>query len=222
MNKKIIFAALFLMLLNTLRTNGQNIFSIEDVIQLAKNQSPASKQAETQKETSYWQYRSFKTGYNPQLVLSGNAPAYSQQYISVQQPDGSIKYRPVNQTNPGVNLGLEQPIRWTGGKISANTSLYNFNNMSTREMQWSGQIMNIQLFQPIFAFNRYKWDRKIQPFVYEESRRAFVEQSEFISSQVVSQYFDVLLQQINVQIAKFNFANNDTIYKIEQGCSRTC
>jgi outer membrane protein TolC len=217
MNNKIIFLVSVLFVLTIPKAVGQNIFSIEDVIQRAKNQSPASKEAETRKETSYWQYRYFNTSYNPQLVLSGNAPTYSQQYISVQQPDGSIVYRPINQTNPGVNLGLEQPIRWTGGKISANTSLNYFNNISSSYEQWSGQVLNVQLSQPIFAFNAYKWNRKIQPFVYEESRRAFVEQSEFISRLVAGQFFDVLLQQINAQIAEFNLANNDTIYKIEQG-----
>ncbi len=217
MNNKILFTLVVSILLNLTRTNGQNVFTIEDVIQRSKDQSPAAKQAETQKETSYWRYRYFKTGFNPQLVLSGNVPTYSQQYIAVQQPDGSIVYRPINQTNPGVNLGLEQPIRWTGGRISANTSLSYFNNLSSRYTQWSGQVVNVQLSQPLFAYNPYKWSRKIQPFVYEESKRSFVEQSEYISSQVVGQFFDVLLQQINAQIANFNLANNDTIYKIEEG-----
>ncbi len=217
MNNKVTITLAVLVLTSVSRISAQNIFTLEDVIQRAKNQSPDSKTAETRKETGYWLYRYFKTGYNPQLVLSGTVPTYSQQYIAVQQPDGSIIYRAINQTNPGVNLGLEQPIRWTGGRISANTSLNYFNNISSRFTQWSGQVVNIQLSQPIFAYNPYKWNRKIQPFVYEESRRAFVEKSEYISIQVASQFFDVLLQQINAQIAKFNMANNDTINKIEQG-----
>ncbi|MFZ6014434.1 MAG: TolC family protein, partial [Bacteroidota bacterium] len=60
-------------------------------------------------------------------------------------------------------------------------------------------------------------DRKIQPLLYEESRRDYVEQMEFISREATNRFFNVLQQQINLQIAKFNLANNDTIYKIEQG-----
>src|SRR5690606_32731836 len=37
------------------------------------------------------------------------------------------------------------------------------------------------------------------------------------SATAVTRYFNVLEQQINHQIATFNLANNDTIYKIEQG-----
>ncbi len=33
----------------------------------------------------------------------------------------------------------------------------------------------------------------------------------------MSLFFDVLRQQVNEQVARFNLANNDTIYKIEQG-----
>lgn len=40
---------------------------------------------------------------------------------------------------------------------------------------------------------------------------------EQISSDAVEAFFNVLQAQVNAQIAKFNLANNDTIYKIEQG-----
>jgi outer membrane protein TolC len=52
---------------------------------------------------------------------------------------------------------------------------------------------------------------------YEESKREYVEMMEFISGAAVDRFFNVLQQQINLQIARFNLANNDTIHKIEQG-----
>ncbi len=196
---------------------GQNKFSIQDVIERAQQQSPSAKVNETTKKTSYWQYKSFKAGFNPQLVLSGNAPTYSQRYSGIIQPDGSIAYVPINQINPNINLGLTQPLQMTGGSISANSSLYYFNNVSSKSTQWNGTIFNIQLTQPVFAFNPYKWDKKIRPLVFEESKRSFVEEKEAISRDAAGRFFDVLKAQTNIQIAKFNLANNDTIYKIEQG-----
>jgi outer membrane protein TolC len=214
---KIYLLLILLLAFRSATVKAQNIFNIQDVIERAHLQSPASKQIETQKETSYWQYRSFRTTYNPQLILSGNAPTYSKRYASVVQPDGSIAYQPINQTNPGINLGLLQPIRLTGGTISANTSLNYFNDVSSKFSQYNGTVMNVQLYQPIFAFNQFKWNKKIQPIIFEESKRSFVEQREYISREVVSRFFDVLKAQVNLQISTFNLANNDTIYKIEQG-----
>lgn len=193
------------------------MFSISDIIDRAKQQSPFSKQAETQKETSYWQYRSYRTNYNPQLRLNGNIPTYTNFVSPVRQPDGSLLYLPVNQTNPNLNFGLQQPIALTGGTISANTGYNFFNNITTGENQWSGTIMNVQLTQPVFAYNPLKWDKRTRPIQYEESKRIYAERLEGISRDAVSFFFDVLQQQVNEQIARYNLANNDTINKIEQG-----
>lgn len=199
------------------QVQGQSVFAIEEIIARAKEQSIFSKQAETQRETSYWQYRSFRTNYNPQLRLNGNIPTYTNYVTPVIQPDGSKLYLPVNQINPNINVGLQQPIAATGGIISANTGYNFFNNISTDVNQWSGTVMNFRLSQPVFAYNPWKWDKRIKPIVFEESKRIFVERVEEISSNAVSFFFDVLLQQVNEQIATFNLANNDTINKIEQG-----
>ncbi|MDZ7646073.1 MAG: TolC family protein [Cytophagales bacterium] len=124
---------------------------------------------------------------------------------------------PVNQFNPNLNLGLQQPIGSTGGTISANTGYNFFNDIEADLNQWSGTVMNIELRQPIFAYNPWKWDKRIRPVIFEESKRIFVERQEGISRDAVSLFFDVLRQQVNEQVARFNLANNDTIYKIEQG-----
>jgi outer membrane protein TolC len=73
------------------------------------------------------------------------------------------------------------------------------------------------LNQPLLAYNPYKWDKKIEPIKYEESKREFAEGKEQISRDAVAAFFNVLQAQVNMQIAQFNLANNDTIYKIEQG-----
>ena len=199
------------------QVQGQNVFAIEEIIARAKEQSIFSKQAETQRETSYWQYRSFRTNYNPQLRLNGSVPTYTNYVTPVIQPDGSKLYLPVNQINPNINVGLQQPIAATGGTISANTGYNFFNDINADINQWSGTVLNVRLSQPVFAYNPWKWDKRIKPIVFEESKRIYAERVEEISSTAVSFFFDVLLQQVNEQIATFNLANNDTINKIEQG-----
>jgi outer membrane protein TolC len=202
------------------QVHAQNVFTLEDIIERSKSQSPSSKQAETRKENRYWQYRYYKTDFNPQLRLEGSLPSYYKRVSQIPQPDGTFKYIPVEQTNNNVNLGLQQWIPWTGGMISANTSLgyfRDFHEEGALAEQWSGTVMNLQLTQPLFSFNELRWNRKIEPLRYEESKREYVEEMEFISGEAVNRFFNVLEAQINLQIARFNLANNDTIYKIEQG-----
>ncbi|HEY0744049.1 MAG TPA: TolC family protein [Chryseosolibacter sp.] len=214
------YALILLIYLCTFSASAQQqSLTIEDVILRAKAQSPFSKQAETRKENRFWAYRSYKTNFNPQLVLVGMLPTYAKSVNAIPQPDGTYKYIPVEQTFNNVRLGLVQPIFMTGATISANTSLNYFKDFRTAEAaeQWSGSVMNVELEQPLFAFNPLKWERKIQPLIYEESKREYVEQMEFISEQSALRFFNVLQEQIKLQIATFNLANNDTIYKIEQG-----
>jgi hypothetical protein len=209
---------IFLLLtVSSLAVHAQNKFTIEDVIARARAQSPSSIRTETAKETRYWEYRTFRARYNPQLAISGNAPSYNLSFTQVVQPDGTRLFQPINQTNSLVNIGLLQPLRWTGGAISANTNFNYFTDISRNSKLWSGNVFNVRLEQPIYAYNSFKWDRLTLPLRYEESKREFVEQLEFISQNASDLFFQVVAAQINEQIARFNLANNDTIFKIEQG-----
>jgi outer membrane protein TolC len=217
MNKKQLLIAAGCLSFFSLR--GQNLFTVEEVIRKAQTQSPAFKQTETIRETKYWQYRVFRANYNPQIQLGNTGgQIYSKGINPVIQPTGTIAYQPVNQINPGAGLALQQPIQWTGGTIAVNSS-YNFFKDYTNKVpdQWSGIPVNLSLYQPVFAFNPYKWNKRTEPIRYEESKRDYAENMEQISEDAVSFFFTVMEAQVNLQIAKFNLAYNDTIYKIEQG-----
>jgi outer membrane protein TolC len=219
MNKKIICGMVFILI--SMTSFSQTTLTIDELIARSKSQSPASKQAETRKENRYWQYRFYKSDYNPQLRLSGNLP-YNKVVSPIEQNDGTFVNTGINQLNSNMGLSLSQPIPWTNGSLSVNSLLgyinnYNNLNPSSPNEQWRGTMVNVQLSQPLFAFNPLRWNKKTEPIRYEESRREYVEQMEAISQESVVLFFNVLEAQINQQIANFNIANNDTIYKIEQG-----
>lgn len=215
---KINYYIVVLFVLHSFSTYGQKKLTLEDIIVQAQEQSPFSKQAETRKENRYWQYRLYKSNYNPQLRLTGNVPAYNKEIAAIEQNDGTIDFRSIRRTNSSVNLGLIQPISFTGGAVSVNSSANYFSNLDNSALNgWNGTVYNVQLYQPLFGFNELKWDKNIEPLRYEESRRGYVEEMEFISTQAVDRFFSYLDAQINLQIAKYNLANNDTIYKIEEG-----
>ncbi|EAZ80248.1 TolC family protein [Algoriphagus machipongonensis] len=195
-------------------------YTLQEMVQRAKDRSPASLRAKTARENRYWQYRQFKSNYNPQLRLTGTIPAYSQAFNNVTQPDGTIEFRPVKQNLVDLGLGLQQVISPTGGMVSINTSTSRFDNFlaGDNEIQtrWSGIPMNVSLDQPIFAYNPYKWDKKIMPLLFEESKREFVEESEQISMMVTELFFNYLIAQVNFEIATQNLKNTEQIFGIEQ------
>jgi outer membrane protein TolC len=212
------FAIILLMVCSLLSgAQDSDTYSLSDVIVLARGQSPSSKQAETRLENRYWQYRLYKSNYNPQLALSGNLPGYNRDFLSNRLDDGTIVFQDREQINSSLNLGLIQPIALTGGNVSVNSSMNYFNDLNQDLTRYNTTTVNVRLDQPIFGFNVLKWDKQTEPLRYEESQRSYVEEMEFISREASGRFFDYLTAQINFEIAQFNLLNNDTIYKIEQG-----
>lgn len=222
MNRIPIICLAFLIFFWSLPAIGQQkvTYTLMDIVARAKSQSPAALRVQTMKENRFWQYRLFLSDYNPQLRLNGTIPSYTQAVNNVEQPDGSIEFREVKQNLIDLELGLEQVISPTGGVISVNSSTSRFDNFLAPEglrARYSGVPVNIRLNQPIFAFNPYKWDKKIQPLVFEESKREYAEEMEGISQVSTQLFFDYLLAQVNLDIAEKNLKNTEDIYRIENG-----
>ncbi|MFC3880175.1 TolC family protein [Algoriphagus namhaensis] len=217
---KIFISGFFSLILSA--SHGQEVttYTLSEMVNRAKEISPASLSVKTKKENRYWQYRLFRSNYNPQLRLNGTLPSYSQSFNSITQPDGSIEFLQVQQNLLDLELGLQQVIAPTGGVISVNSSTNRFDNFlsdgTDPQTQYSGVPVNVRLQQPIFAYNPFKWDKKIQPLIYEESKREFVQEMEMVSMQVTSLFFDYLLAQVNHDIATYNLANSQQIFEIEK------
>src|ERR1700709_730036 len=100
--------------------------SLKQVVEMAKDNSIAAKQAATTRETRYWQWRTFKSNYQPQLSLSGNLPGYSKTTQQVLQPDGTILFQPVHNDNSSLQLNFSQGLTATGGTIYGTTQMQRF------------------------------------------------------------------------------------------------
>lgn len=218
---KFIHLTVVILILKSVTLFAQEKITLQYAISTAQRQSPASLQAETRKENRFWQYRYFRTNYNPQLRLSGNIP-YAKQVSQAPLADGTFVNTSINQLNSFMNLGIEQPIAWSNATLSVNTNTGYFNNYNydptapqLRE-QWRGTLLNIQLNQPLFSFNQLRWDKRTEPIRFEESKREYAEEMEFISREAVEKFFFLLEAQVDLEIAAKNQLNNDTIFQVEK------
>src|ERR1700755_82695 len=121
---KYIYLILFLLYSTTAFCSGgpDTIrLSLRDVVELAKGHSIAAKQAVTTRETKYWQWRTFKSNYQPQLSLTGNLPGYAKTNQQVIQPDGTILFQPIHNDNSTLTLNFSQTITATGATIYGET-----------------------------------------------------------------------------------------------------
>jgi outer membrane protein len=188
--------------------------SLKQVVEMAKGNSIAAKQAVTTRETKYWQWRTFKSNYQPQFTLSGNLPGYSKTSTPVIQPDGTIIFQPIHYDNSALTLNFSQSITATGATIYGQSVLQRFDDFNRNSILYNGVPYAIGFSQPLGQFNSLKWDKKIQPLLFNESKQAYIESQEQISITVTGYFFDLLLAQVNLETAEANLINNQKILKI--------
>lgn len=214
--KKILAVCLFFLAFQTQLVAQETSFTLTKVIQIARENSTAWLSAETRRENQYWQYKTFKTDYAPQLLLNSTLPSFNKSVVPVTQPDGNVIYRDVNNNTLQMQLGLSQAIGPTGGMVTVSTDLSRYDDFIQDYVQYSGQPIYIGLNQPILKFNAYKWDKQIKPLVYEESKKKYFEELEQISVKATTLFFDLLMAQIKMEVSSKNVESNDSIYKIAQ------
>lgn len=218
MNQKLLYCIISLLLFSN-KGNGQSmadtiILSLPQVVAMARDRSISSKQAATEKETKYWLWRSFRSNYQPQLSLNGTLPGYSKTFTEVSQPDGSILFQPVHNNNSNLELTFNQSIAATGGTVFGTTQLQRFDDFDRHNTLYNGVPYGIGYSQPLWQFNTLKWDKRIEPLKFNESKQAFIESMEQISITASGYFFDLLLAQVNLQIAETNLANTQKIQAI--------
>jgi outer membrane protein len=188
--------------------------TLQEAVEMARDNSIAAKQNSTVRETKYWLWRTYRSNYQPQLSLSGTLPAYSKTFSQVIQPNGTIVFQPIHNDNSSLQLNFSQSITATGGSIYGTTQLQRYDDFDHRNILYNGIPYGIGYVQPLFQYNSLRWDNRIEPLKYNESKQAFIESQEQIAIKVEGYFFDLLLGQVNLQIAENNLANTQKILQI--------
>jgi len=194
----------------------QYSLSLKDVVNLAIEKSSAMKYNNNRNVNYYWRYKNFKTSNRPQLVLSGDMPNYDQSTDAVTQPDGSVAFKQVTNLSTSATLSLNQSIPQTGTYIYASTSALRYQDFNNDVTSFSGTPFAIGFYQPIFAVNWLKWKRKIEPLVYDEAQKNYIESTEEISLNATYRFFTYLSVQTNYNLAESNLKNSTDNLKIAE------
>jgi outer membrane protein TolC len=137
---------------------------------------------------------------------------------SVTQPDGSEKFVSTSNMQTGLDLQLNQNIGLTGGRVFVTSQIQRNDNFGDEPpTTYLAYPVTVGFIQPINGYNSLRWDRKIEPMKFEEAKLEYINTMERVSQRAVGYFFDLALAQINLDIARKNFANTDTLYQIAKG-----
>lgn len=190
--------------------------TLDEVIEISISQSPDCYLAKHQFLINHWKFKIYKAGRLPGLWLNSTLPNYNRTVTPIVHPDGKDFFVERKSLNWDMNLTMQQALPLTGGDffISSGINRFDFENDSS---VYSANIINIGFTQPLSGFNRYRWEKLIEPLKYKEAKSSYIEKIENIKQKSVDYFFSLMQAQINYEMAKVNNSNNDTLLKIGKG-----
>ena len=195
--------------------------SLSEIVALAQSDAPEALLAETRMKNRYWAYQSAMADFKPAITLGGNLPDLNRSIQAVTQPDGKDIFLQRAQMGNGLDLSLQQQVLWTGGTVFAGAGInrldiFNGGNAPNSVSYFSTPI-SFGFNQPLFGINQLKWTKKIEPLRYQEAEQGFAEEMENVAFQAAQLFFDVFIAQLNLEAAKRDKANADTLFDISKG-----
>ena len=209
----------FLLILLPLLIVGQSQkIRLSEAIKIAQKKSPEYVRAVNTYQGGYWRYRNFKADFLPQVSLNATLPQYSNAITRLTNDLGQDIFVNQNQSVIDASLSINQKVPFTGGEFFVSTDLQRIDRFGDdTATNYSLVPFSVTYFQGSLFYNEFKWNKKIEPLRYEESKRNIIESMEDISLTTCMLYFGLLKAQVSLEIAKKNLSNQDTLLQITKG-----
>jgi len=192
------------------------VLTLKEAIEIAREQSPEVLAARHSFRSQYWNYCYYKANYLPSLTLSLN-PTFNHSISAIDLGDGTSVYAQQNRTMADATLSLSQNIPFTGGSLSLRSALQRMDMLHNKTHSYMTNPITIHYSQSVLGYNSFKWDRKIEPLRFEEAKKNYVVTLERVSENTSRRFFGLASAQNNLEMAKFNFVQADTLYIFAQG-----
>ena len=188
--------------------------SLQRTIEIANDSSLQALRVKNMYQSGYWQYISYKAARLPSLSLSLTPASYNryirQRYDSQENID---VYRAQQMFSAGGAINITQNFDPLGGTFYLETGLEYMRNFGEYVgNQFSSIPVRIGYRQDLIGYNRFKWDRKIEPLRYQKVSKELIQNMEGVAENAVSYYFALALAQEEYRLAVNNLESCDTLY----------
>ncbi|MDR1129584.1 MAG: TolC family protein, partial [Prevotellaceae bacterium] len=193
-------------------------FSLTESIEVAVDSSLQAFIIQNMYLSSYWAYRSFRAARLPSLNLQTTPLQYRRDFTRRYDSYENIDvYRQQQSLYSYGNLSIRQNFDLTGGTFFVDSELgYMHNYGDNNYSQFTSVPIRIGYSQPLFGFNSFKWEKKIEPLKFEKAKTQFLYSREEISESAIQYFFALAMAQMEYDMAKDNVESSDVLYRIGQ------
>jgi outer membrane protein TolC len=193
--------------------------TLNDVIELADQQSLYSFRIKNMYLSDYWEYRSYRADRLPILSLNATPVDYDRSVVSrFDSEQGTEYYDQRSYLTSDASLSIQQNVPLTGGVFNITSSLSRSQNLEDNDnKEYASVPVSVGFTQPLNGYNRFKWEARIEPLKFEKAKREYLQSVESMAIQSVDYFFGQVTAEINLKIAETNYSNADTLYNIGKG-----
>ncbi len=217
MTRYFIIAVFFLLINSSLLGQKRDTvylsMSLEDAIIMAQQQSLYSFRSKNMYLSRYWEFRSYKAGKLPMLSL-GSTPVNYDRSVYVNQDD---EFRERASLTSDAALSLRQNLTFTGGVFNITSRLSRVKYLDEDNVIFASSPVTIGFNQSLNGYNRFRWESRMEPLKFEQAKKEYLQSIENLAIQTVNNFFGAVTAEINLEIAKTNYSNADTLYRIGTG-----
>ncbi len=195
---------------------SQVVLELDDIVRISRCDNLSARKAWVEKKNAYWNWQIHRSNLRPQLRLDSRLTDFTKGVTPVNQEDGSIEMKTVNQNSTSANIALLQPIPVIGAEIFMNSYLFRFDNFSDKTYSYSSQPLEIGIQMPVFQYSKLKWDKIINPVIYLESKKEYNRQIELSAYNSVVMFFQNLSDRHDWIMAGTNMKSNSELYRISE------
>lgn len=204
---------------NSIFAQSENgTYSLEEVIQLAKENSIPAIRARHQYLLGYWRFRYFRSNYLPIVSLNTTPINFNRTVTQRFDVNQNIDvYLPQRNVQSTANLSLYQRIGLTGGSVFLDSDIGRLQNFGNNPFtNYSVTPLRLGLIQPLFGFNELKWEKQIEPLAFKLAKKRYISDLELVGLQALTYFFDLLNAQNDFDRASENLTIADTLLQIAE------
>ncbi len=192
--------------------------TLDEVIDLAHQQSLYSFRSQNMYLARYWEFRSYKADRLPILSLDATPVNYDRSVVSRYGAEQGEYFEQRSYFTSDASLSVRQSVPFTGGVFNVTSSLSRSENLEDEnDIQYASVPVSIGFSQPLNGYNRFKWESRIEPLKFEKAKRDYLQSLESLAIQATGYFFGQVTAEINLKIAETNYSNADTLYNIGKG-----
>ncbi|PKQ66533.1 hypothetical protein BZG01_10940 [Labilibaculum manganireducens] len=217
MFQKRILVSIILIFLSTVFAHGQKQnLTLSQVLDRAQSNSLDAFIQKNMYLSQQWEYKAYVADRLPNLSLAVTPfnynRSFTQRYNSITDKD---EYREQQSMYSYTRMSLSQNIGLTGGTIYVDSDLGRLESYGEGSSKsYSSTPVRVGLSQPLFGFNEFKWQSKLEPLKFEKAKKEYILNLQNVNVTAVGLFFDQVLAQLNVEMDSSNQINAFALYEM--------